>query len=160
MKYINPSACIKNQYPAKVRGYQFAIDFMITVGSHKIGIECDGRQFHSVEKDEWRDKLILGAGIVDSMVRLRGTDINFRLPDALYVMAVWYPGLFSGRGVDNIEKLTTSTAKRTDIYMLGAHFKYRTDIAMIGDDEEIDDPIDDEFSEGFGDLFITRRLPE
>lgn len=142
-KYLNKDVCLENQVDVQSGKYTFRIDFVVTLGSQRIGFECDGRAFHSFEKDEWRDSSILKTRKFHSIVRLRGTDIAFRIYDALYVLMSWYPEIFEDRAKDNIEQLASVIAKESEFSPNYAHFEY---------------PVEREECDGiFGSLFIYRR---
>src|SRR5688572_16148850 len=56
----------------------FRVDFIVTIGSFRLGFECDGKAFHDYERDLLRDVLILGTGEIDAMWRIRGCEIFYR----------------------------------------------------------------------------------
>lgn len=156
-KYLTPKVDLYNQYPAKVSGYNFSIDFVIICGNLRIGIECDGKAYHNVEKDEWRDKSILNANLLDVIIRFRGTDIVFRIHDALYAMSQWYPEVFSQRGLDNITVLATPTARDTRLHDNAAKYFYPDEFDMYKRELELGEYIDDKLADGFGILSLYRK---
>lgn len=148
-KYLHDEVALQNQFPVKTTRGNFLIDFVVTVGSLKIGFECDGKAYHDAEKDEQRDDAILSSGAVHSIVRCRGTDIVFRMDDVLFAIADWYPNIFSERGSGNVVQLASDIARNTEIGYEEAYFVYRRD-SEIGIDE-------DELSNGFGNLYVLRK---
>jgi hypothetical protein len=89
----------------------FILDFLITTSNgHRIGIECDGKEFHNESRDEWRDGMILGEAHVDTIYRLRGADINHRIEDVLLVLCNLEPGLFNSRARAKLRTLASDEA--------------------------------------------------
>jgi very-short-patch-repair endonuclease len=80
---------------------RFRLDFMVEAPGLRLAIECDGAKFHNGGDDEWRDAVTLGDDQADAVVRFRGTDIVHRLDDCIFVLAYWYPEIFSERGRAN-----------------------------------------------------------
>lgn len=138
-KYLDPKAELKNQYPIG----HYRLDFLVSVGGLKIGFECDGKNYHDKEHDEARDSAILRHENIDSIIRLRGTDIVYRLSDALLVIACWYPQLFSGRGINNILQLSSRSMEEAELNSDYVYFSYPND------------PEDED--SGLGLLYVTRR---
>lgn len=91
----------------------FILDFLITTSNgHRIGIECDGKEFHNESRDEWRDGMILGGAHVDTIYRLRGADIHYRIEDLLLVLCNLEPGLFNSRARARLRTLASDEALR------------------------------------------------
>ena len=89
----------------------FILDFLLcTSKGQRVGIECDGKEFHDAARDEWRDALILGENHVDVIYRVRGSDITYHIEDILYLLSRLEPDLFSQRGKINLERLATQEA--------------------------------------------------
>lgn len=108
-KYASDEVIIKPQYNVTTLCGLFIIDFvLITSDGYRVGIECDGREFHDESRDEWRDAMILGENHVDSIYRLRGSDINYHIEDVLYLILSLEPTLFSERGFKNLNLLSSS----------------------------------------------------
>ena len=106
-KVVNDETRIRGQYEAQTQIGRFRLDFVAecpAIGL-KIGIECDGRNFHSADSDSERDAAIVAAGVVDKVYRLRGRDIYFRIHDLLELLAFCEPGLFSKRGLKKLRCL-------------------------------------------------------
>lgn len=140
-KYLDQEVELRNQFPMGM----YRLDFMVAMRGYRVGIECDGKHFHKADRDEMRDERILRMDDIHSIVRLRGTDIVYRLPDALAVLAHWYPWLFSERGIDNIRQLMTLTSiDAQGISESWAHIRYPFD------------PEDDDH--GLGEMYVTRKI--
>jgi len=56
--------------------------------------------------------MILGAKAVDSIYRLRGVDIYYRIEDILYIVSRWNPELFNHRNILNLETLASDEARK------------------------------------------------
>lgn len=157
-KCLSEEVELRNQYEIKSGKYTFRVDFVALIGNLKIGFECDGKAYHDYKKDQWRDGLIVDGGHLHSLIRLRGTDINFRLIDALRAISVWHPELFNERGMDIIEQLASRTAKEALIGADAAYFSYRPIEPTNNDELDSDDVIEDPTGDGFGELIVTRRF--
>lgn len=112
-KYLEPTISLIPQYEVKTICGIFRLDFMVDTLSGKIGFECDGKDFHDVSRDEWRDSMILGSKGVDAIYRMRGQDLYYHINDILYFISRWNPELFSHRGLVNLHTLA-SDAVRTN----------------------------------------------
>lgn len=86
----------------------FVLDFVLEdEKGYRVGIECDGKEYHCESRDEWRDAMILGAGHTDVIYRLRGVDINYRIEDCLYLLAKLEPSFFSERMLTGLKDLVS-----------------------------------------------------
>jgi len=106
-KVMNDDARIRGQYEVETQVGRFRLDFVVerpALGL-TIGIECDGRDFHSADRDSHRDAAIVATHVVDKVYRLRGRDINFRIHDLLELLAFCEADLFSNRGRTNLRSL-------------------------------------------------------
>ena len=114
-KHINLTTVVKTQFPVSTICGNFRLDFvLIDDKGHRVAYECDGAKFHDGSRDEWRDAMILGGGHVDAIVRLPGSEINFRLNDALYLASRWDPSFFSDRGHIQLKRLASKPAHDFD----------------------------------------------
>lgn len=104
-KYLKPDVAFYPQFPIQTICGQFRLDFVIGYNDKLIGFECDGLNFHEPYRDLWRDSMILGTEKIDSIFRLRGTDIHRYPNDLLYTIAKFHSPLFSPRGLINLSKL-------------------------------------------------------
>jgi hypothetical protein len=104
-KYLKADVKFYPQFPINTICGKFRLDFVIGYDDKLIGFECDGLNFHDPYRDLWRDSMILGTKRIDSIFRLRGSDI-YRYPnDLLYTIARFYSSIFSSRGLINLSKL-------------------------------------------------------
>jgi len=95
---------------------RFRLDFVLEsiADDYKIGIECDGRDYHSVEVDCQRDAAIIRSHAVDKIYRLRGGDLFYVTSDTLHLLSLLEPKFFSAGGLRNIEVLATPDYMRKD----------------------------------------------
>jgi hypothetical protein len=112
-KYMNPNLILDKQIEVNTSWGTFILDFVVECESQRIAFECDGKDFHDVERDEWRDALILGEGHVDTIYRLRGTDLVHHAEDCLFVISRLEPKIFSDRGRANLEMLASISIKES-----------------------------------------------
>jgi very-short-patch-repair endonuclease len=108
-KYLLQDLQFHTQYEVITICGKFVVDFVaISPSGKKIGIECDGKDFHNKARDEWRDAMIMGDDRLDSIYRLRGVDLTYFMNDVLYILSRCEPDLFSQRGHLNIETLAST----------------------------------------------------
>ena len=74
-------------------------------GKRRVAVECDGKAFHRTARDLARDTLILGSYAVDTIFRLQGSNIYYRIGDCLFLLSRYAPELFTDRGLANLETL-------------------------------------------------------
>lgn len=75
----------------------FRLDFLLTRNNRKVGLECDGKEFHDDWQDEWRDGLILGSGCIDAIYRFRGKDICSHIEDCIFIFYICENTYFNDR---------------------------------------------------------------
>lgn len=132
VKYVAEIAAFVPQAEVRTVCGGFRIDFVVAVAGRRVGFECDGAAYHDEARDELRDALILfDARAVDSLFRLRGTDIHYRMPDLVYLLACYEPGIFSERAKAQIPRLASEAVIRG-----AAHADYRGALLRYGRDED------------------------
>ncbi|TAN29638.1 MAG: hypothetical protein EPN31_06055 [Castellaniella sp.] len=115
VKYAADNVEMRTQVDAPTLCGRFVVDFVLSTPSgHRVGIECDGKEFHDEHRDEWRDAMIIGDGVLDDIYRVRGSDIVHNMDDVLYLLANFEPDLFDPRAQVNLRVLT-----RTEVLDLG-----------------------------------------
>lgn len=108
VRYASDAVDLISQVEVKTLCGVFIVDFVIRDRSgNRVGIECDGKEFHDESRDEWRDAMILGEGHLDVIYRLRGSDLNYYVEDVLYLLAELEPGLFGPRAIANLKALAS-----------------------------------------------------
>jgi hypothetical protein len=96
---------------------EFRLAFVVDIGDAKIAFECDENGFKDDRTDEWRDAAILGAGMVDSIYRVRSQDLTDYPEDCLFLISKLEPKLFSERGLIHIDRLASAEAHRHAEYI-------------------------------------------
>jgi len=118
VKYLRKDIALVPQH--KVRTYcgTFRVDFLIASKELSIAIECDGRAFHQTRsRDLARDTLILGSHAVNTIFRLQGNNIYYRIGDCLFLLSQCCPHLFTDRGMANLKALATpETRAQADVH--------------------------------------------
>ncbi|GAH36428.1 unnamed protein product, partial [marine sediment metagenome] len=61
------------EYVPQIRFGIYTVDFLVTVGNQKVMVECDGREYHSKEADDERDKVLLKEGY--PIIHFTGSEI-------------------------------------------------------------------------------------
>jgi len=112
-KYMNSDLRLDKQVELSTPWGIFILDFVVECKSDRIAFECDGKDFHDVGRDEWRDAMILGGAHVDTIYRLRGTDLIHHIEDCLFVISRLEPQIFSERGRVNLETLASGCIKES-----------------------------------------------
>jgi len=110
-KYLREDVLLMTQIEVNTICGKFRLDFLIQYNGQRYAFECDGKDFHNEFRDEWRDAMILGAGEVDFIYRLRGRDLYYHMEDCLYVISKWIPSIFSQRGLINLTRLASEEAR-------------------------------------------------
>lgn len=85
--HLNPKFELHREFPCPTPWANFRVDIVLTDGTTRIGIECDGEEFHDQSNDETRDSMILGLGLVDTIWRFKGASINFAVHDCLCLLS-------------------------------------------------------------------------
>lgn len=128
VKYIAEDVQLLSQLSVETLCGQFIPDFVLELpAGRRIAIECDGRDFHDLSRDEWRDAMILGTGHVESVYRCRGSDIVGHIEDLLFLITQIEPQFFSERGRTNLRVLASDEARAHEIawdYVSVLHIHY------------------------------------
>ncbi|WP_428304638.1 hypothetical protein [Lacipirellula sp.] len=111
LKRLPRGVSIQPQVEVQTLCGKFRLDFMVEVGGRRVGLECDGKEFHDEWRDEWRDAMILGDNQADEIIRFRGCDLTYHLDDCMYLLAHLQPLLFADRQRIVIEKLASDRVK-------------------------------------------------
>jgi hypothetical protein len=112
LKQLPRGVPLQTQVLAETRCGTFRLDMMATVQNRRVGIECDGKEYHDEYRDEWRDAMILGDGQADEIIRFRGCDLTYHLDDCMFLLSKIQPLLFFGRHSDVVERLASDRARR------------------------------------------------
>lgn len=106
-KYLSGKVDLIPQYEVQTNVGKFRLDFLIEINGKKIGIECDGKEFHNEWRDEWRDALILGNNQVDTIYRFRGKDLVCFVNDCIHVIYHYDRQIFNERYSQIFNQLIT-----------------------------------------------------
>ncbi len=111
-KYLHEEASFQDYAKITTPYATFPVDFLVELGKQRIGFMC-GLMEGDNERAEsgFKDALLIDAGGVDVLYRFRVQDIRDRLHDCLQLVAVWNPGLFSTRGLVNLERLSSAESR-------------------------------------------------
>ena len=107
-KYIPKGALITRQFKVPTYRGTFRVDLVIQTKQGLIGFECDGRDYHDWTRDIFRDAIILNYSKIESIYRIAGPDIYYRIATALYVIGRRVPSVFSEHGMKNLWALSES----------------------------------------------------
>jgi hypothetical protein len=84
----------KRQHEVNTDWGKFRLDFALFHKDFKLGIECDGKDFHDAEFDLWRDALLLNGAEVDKIIRISGAQIYRNIYSCIYRIMILHPFLF------------------------------------------------------------------
>lgn len=96
-KFLADDAELIPQVEVQTLCGRFRLDFVIERGGRRIGVECDGADFHDLARDEFRDAAILQARTVSAIYRFRGADLFHRADSCVFHLARQEPWAFDGR---------------------------------------------------------------
>jgi len=96
-KFANDQCALRWEHEVDTDAGTFRLDFLLTHRStgRAIGIECDGRDFHSVARDSKRDEAIMRTRCVAEIYRVRGKDCHHCGLDVLQLIAQREPWIAS-----------------------------------------------------------------
>ena len=111
-KHLRPGTNLQKQVEVRTICGDFRLDFVATTASGlRVAYECDGAEFHEAQRDEWRDAMILGSNAVDTIIRLRGSDLTYHLNDVLWLLANWNSDVFSDRSQQQLLRLASDSVR-------------------------------------------------
>lgn len=102
--FCAPTVKIRPQQRIEVPIRKFRLDFLLSTDRGNVCIECDGKDYHDPAKDELRDALVLGSGLVQGVLRFPGWALKYRPADCVYTVSRYFPELFSEPGLHEIER--------------------------------------------------------
>lgn len=105
VKYLETGTEIGQQIEYSTKIGNFRVDFLIRKGKLEYVVELDGKEFHNVSYDIWRDSFLLGENKVKSIIRIKGKDIIYSLNECLYFLSKIFPDSFSERGKLNLSTI-------------------------------------------------------
>lgn len=139
VKVLDRETQLVAQHQVRTIGGLFRLDFLlIAPDGCRLGIECDGADFHHPVRDRWRDAALLGERAARDIVRIEGKDLHRRPWDVLYLIGRLYPAQFSARGLALLEQCASPTIRETS--GLPDYVYYPPEVEI--DDEAMFDPED------------------
>ena len=144
-KFANDQLAVRGQHKIDTDAGTFRLDFHLShrTTGRAIGIECDGKPYHSVLCDSKRDQAIIRTGDVAEIYRLTGKDINYCSGDLIHLLSLREPWIFSDCYHALAETLATWSTLRQDdniTHMEGGYCAIRRTYFEY-DDENL--PLDD-----------------
>lgn len=92
----------------------FTVDLVVTLATGtRIGFDVSGSHRNLRDHDRLlrRDATLLDSGSVQTLYRLRGSDLLHRIEDVLWLASEWDPAAFSARGAINLRTLALPETK-------------------------------------------------
>ena len=126
-KVTNDDVRVWRQRDVDTKIGRFRLDFLLERSGDgmAIGVECDGKDFHSPESDAKRDAAIVATGVVDKIYRITGHDLVFHLEDSIQMLAIMEPWIVSERGASNLVALSHPSELKEDHFgRAGIFFPY------------------------------------
>lgn len=130
VKYLREDAHLRSEVEVEVppgAGHGaafFTLDFVVEVPVGQAGSEsirrvafetASGRTLRDHDRRLRRDATLLAHGAVDTVYRLRGTDLLHHMDDVLYLASLWDPDVFSERGRINLKTLASAEARALSV---------------------------------------------
>lgn len=107
-KYLSDKTEVIVQLPIKTISGNFRADIALKNNGRIVIIECDGEEFHTKEintwYDEWRDTLILFQKRVETIYRIKGTDIYNNINSLIYLIYNFEPEFFNAEYGEKLPK--------------------------------------------------------
>lgn len=101
-KVISDEIKFEPQFEINTICGKFRIDFYFELNGKRIGIECDGKEFHKGSRDSFRDSILLGDNHIDEIFRFKGKDIYYHAHKSIYMIFFLHPEFLSERGKKNL----------------------------------------------------------
>ncbi|WP_338496606.1 hypothetical protein [Delftia tsuruhatensis] len=136
LRYAAAGILFKPQHAVHTLCGTFIVDFLILdQNGRRVGIECDGKEFHDRSRDEWRDGMILGEAHLDAMYRFRGQDLHYACEDVMYFLCRMEPSVFAPSAPRNLQVLSSEEARdiTQDLHREFYSFGYPRDSERAGD---------------------------
>ena len=84
---------------------RFRLDFALSTDRGCVCVECDGQRYHNPARDEIRDALVLGSGLVTGIFRFPGWALVYAPDDCVFTVSRYFPKLFTRPGLEALEGL-------------------------------------------------------
>jgi hypothetical protein len=123
-KYLSEDVLAEKQTEVTTKHGNFRVDFELKTSMTRIAIECDGKEFHNLFKDEIRDSILLGEKHFDTIYHFRGSDLNYYPYDCIWLMFILDKSIFNKRAHlqlvklrENIFEISTEKANTEDHFL-------------------------------------------
>jgi len=104
-KYLSDDVSVEKQVEVKTKHGIFRADFKLKNSTKRIAIECDGKEFHEMLKDELRDSILLGENHYDTIYHFRGCDLVYYPYDCVWLILALDDGFINKGGHLHLVKL-------------------------------------------------------
>ncbi len=97
-EHLAPEAkCVAQAVCKAGVGVTRRVDFVLVRGESRVGIECDGAEYHrdAYQRDRDRDCSILTNSSLRGIVRVRGSDLNHQMDGVLHYLRTFAPEMFA-----------------------------------------------------------------
>lgn len=112
VKYLHRSVRLRSQVRVPTPCGVFWVDFVIEHRGRRIALECGALDEDVDERQErFRDALIMGSAVFQTLYRFRGKDLFYHMEDVLFLLSRLHPELFTERGRINLERLASFEAR-------------------------------------------------
>ena len=136
VKYLRDDAHMEAEVQVELPGALFTLDFVVDLPvassapvrkgavrrvaptglRRRVGFELGGgRSLRDHNLRLRRDATLLANGAVDTVYRLRGSDLLHHMDDVLYLASQWDADVFSERGRINLKTLASPEARALDV---------------------------------------------
>lgn len=102
-KVISDKIKFEPQFEISTICGNFRIDFYFELNGKRIGIECDGKEFHKGSRDSFRDAILLGDNHIDEIFRFKGKDVFYHIHKSIFMIFFLHPNFLSERGKINLQ---------------------------------------------------------
>lgn len=114
LKYLSPSVHAEKQLEVQTKHGVLRVDFRLSSSNRRVAIECDGKDFHNMYRDELRDAILIGEKHFDTVYHFRGCDLVYYPYDCIWLMSVLDKELFNKRSHLQLNKLSKLTFEIND----------------------------------------------
>lgn len=95
LKFPHDLTKITRQFPVPCSLKTYRIDFVLEKDGRRVGLECDGKEFHDQFIDCVRDEEIIRSGLIQRIIRIPGTDICYNRHEVLTILNRLEPSLWN-----------------------------------------------------------------
>jgi len=167
--YLSSEVQVDHQFPVETQCATYWLDFKIQYSQEmnlkqdnsrqevRIGIECDGREYHDWEYDFWRDSLILGTGKVDEIIRITGHQIYLYVHSCIFNLGRWYPWILGGRSSATEKDVYAALERISKNEFLDENAIFNAMKEEYGDNYDFTNAKEHEYEDIFNGQFLKRR---